>query len=1276
MAEPALPAAAARPRRRIATRLLWLVMLMTVLGVGFMLSSTRGLGLLLHTLLPTLAYSELKGSLVAGVVLRDVHYVAPSLTLRAQRLALHGHASVRRGLVLREVEAQEIAIELTPAAGARAASWPQLPFSLRVERARIDGLSITQGSQRQHFTQLTAAFEMSAQGLSLRDFELRGAHQQLRGYARYDAHGLDAVFDGQGLLAEREARVHLRLSGALDALALELQVQKPWLASLRGQLNARATPARFMGELSAAAPDIGPFTGHLDGGLAGLRLQLHLPLARAVPSLRDLHIDFDLKRETDRLLGALRWHLGTGQDLHGDGLLILRASGLDIALDSAAPAAASVRARLLFEDAGPRLGARLRWQDIAVPGRTPAIVTDGAVQLRGPLAQLFVRGDVRAVDQGLGAIAAHWRGRLTPVAFELGQLDTSLLAGRLRARGSVQWQDALCTRLTFNFAALDFGYLDAELASSLAGLGRSHWCREGDGWQGGVAVEHVGGRWRGQPLTARGEFERTQAHSALRKLRVELGANVLDADVELAPTLGGHFSVDARELAVVLPRLAGRLHARGEVRGSLAAPLLRAQLRGTELVFGKWRATSLNGDIDIDAARVSASSLVLSLNELMHEQVALGQWRLHGQGSAAAHRLALAVEGGALHGALEARGAWAAPRWAGSLTALTLEHARGGRWQLQGSAPLTVAQSEIALGPACIAQNNAKLCVTVPRWSAREGSAELHLRALPLALARAWLPASLLPRGSLSADARLSNAAGLWQGDGHAHVERASVRYRAAGHADQNLPLRDAQASFALNGESLRATASASLGEWIRMQGTLAVGLGVQAPLRGELLADLPDIRWLEEFVPDFAGSEGSARLHVKLRGVRDAPLLEGELRLSSGSLLLPRFGTRLTALEVAASGAPDSRLALTGQAQVGAGTLSMTGEFIPSASGGPRAQLKLRGEQLALVRLPDIEADAALDMEVILAPQAVDLAGRVSWSRLQIHLPSLPERAVATSLDEVVIDGAQGPRAALPQPPWFVAKLAADLNFTLGDEVSLSAAGLDARLSGAVHWRKPRGEARGRGRGTFNIVDGHYKAYGQDLKIQRGALIFDGAIDNPTLEVRAIRADLDVTAGVRVTGNMRVPKFALFAEPSLPDAEVLSYLVTGHALAKASSGEATVIARAALSLGADRAALVTSQLSNLFALDEFGINPGTSARTSSIVAGKRLTPKLTVRSEFNPFERAWSFFLNYKLASRWSVEAQTGAGQGADVIYSVERDHLSGPAELKSDPAPPPPSP
>ena len=132
---------------------------------------------------------------------------------------------------------------------------------------------------------------------------------------------------------------------------------------------------------------------------------------------------------------------------------------------------------------------------------------------------------------------------------------------------------------------------------------------------------------------------------------------------------------------------------------------------------------------------------------------------------------------------------------------------------------------------------------------------------------------------------------------------------------------------------------------------------------------------------------------------------------------------------------------------------------------------------------------------------------GLVNWSRVQIHLPSLPERAVATSPDEV-LGGGVDPASEAPRQRqrWFVDTLAADLDLTLGDEVELSAAGIDAKLNGAVHWNKPRGDTRGRGRGGLNIVGGHYKAYGQDLKIVRGALIFDGAIDNPALEVRAVR--------------------------------------------------------------------------------------------------------------------------------------------------------------------------
>jgi len=1275
MTEPTPPAAPPVPRKRAVAGPLRVLLAALVLAVGLLLTSARGLSMLLHGLLPTLTYSAIDGSVLDGMELRDARYTSPALNAQATRLALRWRASLRGGLVLREVQADELTLDIAAHEAAARPAWPSLPFKVRVEGLVIDGLSVTRGATHHRFTRLDAALSLTGRHWELSQFALRDPQQQVTGHARYDG-TLDAAFEWQGPLAEHDGRVQLSARGALHALAIELQLQTPWLATLRGEVDVLAATPRFKGAVDGRAPGIGVVSGNLEGGLDGVQLRLHLPLAAAPPALRDAQLDLDLARLGDALGGDLRWRLGDAQGAHGEGSLRLDAAGLTLALDSAAPWSAGLRARLLFEDGGPRLGARLRWHDLTLPGLTPPLTTRGALKLRGTLGDLFVEGDVTATDSALGAFAAHWRGRLAPQVLELGQLDSRVLTGRLRARGSVRWQEAVCARMTFDFASLDFAQVDARLASALDGIGRFHGCREAQDWQGGIAFEQLGGRWRGQAVQGRGEFEHASDASALRKLHVQLGANVLDAELELAPRLAGKFTLGAPDLAAILPSLAGRLDARGELGGTLKAPALNAHVQGASLSVGGWRAAALDGRVDVDAARVSASTLAVTLDAFAHGDTALGQLTLQGQGTAAAHSVSLALSGGALRAALGAEGAWSAARWSGTVTALHLEHERSGRWQLQGIAPLSLGQGRIALGPACLAQNGARLCATLPDSSARDGRAELRATGLPLSLARPWLPASMLPRGTLSAEATLDNVAGVWHGQGHARIARGSVRYRLAGHAEQVLPLHEAQADFQIDGERLRAQAALRLGEWLQLAGDLDAGLAAAAPLRGELLITVPDITWLEEFVPDMAGSEGGARWRTRLSGSRDAPRLDAHLEMTSGSLLFPRFGTTLAALEISARGAPDARIELTGQARMGEGTLFLTGEFNRHGVGGAHAQLHLRGEQLAIMRMPDMEADAAPELDVSIGPERFDVRGKVNWSRVQIHLPALPERAVATSPDEVLIDGVAGQDAPAQRHLWFVDTLSADLDFTLGDEVELSAAGLDAKLNGAVHWRKPRGDARGRGRGGLNIIDGHYKAYGQDLEIQRGALIFDGPIDNPALEVRAIRPELDVVAGVRVSGNLRAPKFALFAEPSLPDAEVLSYLVTGHALANASSGEAGVIARAALSLGADRAALVTSQLSNLFALDEFGINPGTTARTSSIVAGKRLTPKLTVRSEFNPFERVWSFFLNYKLSPRWSVEAQTGAGQGADVIYSVERDRLTGAAPLKSDPAPPPTSP
>ena len=84
-------------------------------------------------------------------------------------------------------------------------------------------------------------------------------------------------------------------------------------------------------------------------------------------------------------------------------------------------------------------------------------------------------------------------------------------------------------------------------------------------------------------------------------------------------------------------------------------------------------------------------------------------------------------------------------------------------------------------------------------------------------------------------------------------------------------------------------------------------------------------------------------------------------------------------------------------------------------------------------------------------------------------------------------------------------------------------------------------------GKGSIRTVRGTYFAFGQRLDIDRGQLIFDGPLDNPGLDIVALRRNLAVEAGVAVTGTVKVPVIQLTSNPPVPDSEKLSWLVLGQ---------------------------------------------------------------------------------------------------------------------------------
>jgi translocation and assembly module TamB len=118
------------------------------------------------------------------------------------------------------------------------------------------------------------------------------------------------------------------------------------------------------------------------------------------------------------------------------------------------------------------------------------------------------------------------------------------------------------------------------------------------------------------------------------------------------------------------------------------------------------------------------------------------------------------------------------------------------------------------------------------------------------------------------------------------------------------------------------------------------------------------------------------------------------------------------------------------------------------------------------------------------------------------------------------------------------------DLSVNLGDNLWYRGGASTPSSRGPAH---PGRAGDGlRATGAIRTVSGTYDAYGRKLSIEHGTLTFFGSVENPSLDVRALRKGLPVEAGVEVTGNVARPRVRLVSQPDVPDPEKISWLVLG----------------------------------------------------------------------------------------------------------------------------------
>ena len=539
----------------------------------------------------------------------------------------------------------------------------------------------------------------------------------------------------------------------------------------------------------------------------------------------------------------------------------------------------------------------------------------------------------------------------------------------------------------------------------------------------------------------------------------------------------------------------------------------------------------------------------------------------------------------------------------------------------------------------------------------QQGSLQLTGSDFPLEVLHPWLPPALNLSGTLGL-----RAEGRWRtGEAFTLEGRAETGGgRFFWEDDDGIISADitaAELTWQWQ-DRLQGDLALQLSEQGRIKASFDLPLAARLPLQfepaGEVNADL-NARLQERgllsvlFPGRIQESRGQLDLDLQLAGTWQNPRLQGDFHLSDSGVFLPTLGVQLKEIDLLGEFA-DNRVEIVSlQMKSGGGLLRGSGRMqLEDWQPGPyRAQLE--GENFQLINLPE--------MQVRTNPELViDGSGRQIRVRGQLEFPDVlisgkQKTGLASNSPDLVVVDRETPLSRQSRLQHDV-----DIELILGDRVLLDTAGIDARLEGSIRLQSTDSRELA-ANGTFRVAKGRYSSYGVNLDITRGALYFTGGpIDQPTLDILAIRKAGEVQAGVKVTGTPKSPVVQLYSEPAMADTDILSYIVLGRPVGGDQSETGMLMTAAGALLSQGESATLQEKLKGRLGLDVLDISAGEGDVTSSVVTtGKYLSPDLYISLGYSLFTNTNEFKVRYSITPTWEIESSFGIESGVDMYYRIE---------------------
>ena len=456
-------------------------------------------------------------------------------------------------------------------------------------------------------------------------------------------------------------------------------------------------------------------------------------------------------------------------------------------------------------------------------------------------------------------------------------------------------------------------------------------------------------------------------------------------------------------------------------------------------------------------------------------------------------------------------------------------------------------------------------------------------------------------------------------------------------------------------------------------------------PINGQLQVQINSLEFLQGLSKFIENVKGQLQMNLIAKGTLAKPIVSGELLLTNASLFVPKSGLTFGPIQaklISHDKHWQAQGSITSLDQ--AITLKGQGDFFPQVTG----QLNISGDNFTAIKNANYTINLSPHLAINFRPNALDVTGSIVVPSATLK-PISFSNTVSLSDDAIFVSKTQ--TAANPL------NMSTDVQLKMGPAVALDVKGLRGFLDGAIQIKQsPKSILNATG--ELTIRDGKYQAYGQDLIIDQGQLMFTGGlIDNPGIHIRAIRkfsatntnltqasqsldfsaANIDTidvgsqtTVGIEMSGHLNAHKIKLFSIPAnLSQADILSMLLLGKPANQASKSGGQLLLAAISSMNLDSGTKGLQLLSQLKQTMGIDFNVQSNARynqttaqagdNTTFVVSKSLTKRLFLSYNIGLLQNDSNVFtLKYLLNKFFSIQVNTSdTGSGIDLLYTHSKD-------------------